>query len=388
MLPPTLVSKNTSYFPPLLQGKPNTKIPLENGPKDLRPRVVQNPQKGPNCVFYALNMLRRRIGPNPGSDHIEARRIEKICSNFRKELTQLEDILKIFIPDLIKRFKNLGVAVENKKTFEELISAVQVLALRAKDQRDKKGCLAAAAFFNDFCSQSECDDIYLFLDEKYKRSERKIYELFLKNMDVNPKEFCVQSILEEQILNGSKTPCSKESLSRYLECDDPLKMGNVLHVISMIVCSNVFGFQKSSWTPDRGIDKIQECLELEGPLVVSGRFGESLYRNPPTATDQMEGRPIYTWKAADRFSPEEQAAHALHVVVLIKVDKGGLKGGFVYFVDPNDGSDPNNPLMQKIYKISYENFISHISDVSGSLYVNQKSSLSLFGYAQYYPKKV
>jgi len=103
---PTLACSSTRYILSLPQGKPNTKISLKNGVADERPRVMQSPQKGDNCAFYAMKILRKRIGPNPGSDYTEARRIEKYCSDFCKNRTVIGMDMYSFFPMILNNLNN------------------------------------------------------------------------------------------------------------------------------------------------------------------------------------------------------------------------------------------------------------------------------------------
>lgn len=72
------------YHLPL--GKPHTKEPFIGAP-DLRSRIPQPAQKGPNCVYYAFNYLRQRIGKLHAPEFREARAIEKTISTWRKTIT-------------------------------------------------------------------------------------------------------------------------------------------------------------------------------------------------------------------------------------------------------------------------------------------------------------
>jgi len=159
--------------------------------------------------------------------------------------------------------------------------------------------------------------------------------------------------------------------------------GFLAHAVSS--SAKAFGFKVSRWTSSQPIDKLQECLKLEGALIVGGLFGKSLYSGTPSIVKEINKHPIYSWKSSDRRSESEQEKANRHAIVVIGVEKGGNKGGFVYFVDPIDGSDPQDPLQRKIYVISYENFITHIGQFLGTSY--QYSEESSFAYALHYPRE-
>src|SRR5262245_11770607 len=121
-----LISNETTYILSLPQGKPNTKYPIENGVQDERPRIPQPPQKGLNCTYYSMNILRKRIGPNHDSDYAEARRIEKLCSDFYKTRTVLYIDFKIFLPKFVDTLITKGHNHDYKNgTMNELIPIIK-----------------------------------------------------------------------------------------------------------------------------------------------------------------------------------------------------------------------------------------------------------------------
>ena len=55
-----------------------------------------------------------------------------------------------------------------------------------------------------------------------------------------------------------------------------------------------------------------------------------------------------------------------HAILLIGAQKIGARA-FVFYNDSSDPSDPRDLSKQKIYIISYDNFLSSISDLDGIL---------------------
>lgn len=385
----TLRSDEASFILSLPLGKPNTKIPLYNRLAGKHPHVAQSPQKGPACFFYGMNILRKRIGPNSGPDYMEARRVEKVCSDFNKERTLLDREIKIIAPRILKDLSNKGWSLE-KKTINEVLIPYLKKELSEKAQQDSS-YNNLIFHFDEFCKQNECEYINIYLENKYNSSEEVVYAKFFKSMNVIPEEYyreCVLFEIRQKLANVRNIQPSDiselevQSFVDYYPKWEQVKPRG-LHSLYQLLSSKTLGFKTSKWKQSYSIDELQKCLKEEGPLIVGGQYGESLYFNEPTVTETIAGRPIYSWKPSDRrtFNSDfERKISEKHTIVVIGAAKGGTKKGFVYFVDPKDGSDPENPLQQKIYKISYENFISNITDIRGA------PAPSDFGVALYYPK--
>ena len=153
----------------LPNGKPDPQQPCTAATKITdRRRFV--PQKGADCAhtcaYYALNMIRFRIGKNPTSDLQKARDLEESASRYRKVHTGLNSLIKSD-PQKYKRsnlplidieilkdcygmpidmaFKKIGAALPQGLTwesFEELIRANSVPALGSSLNRVMAGTLA------------------------------------------------------------------------------------------------------------------------------------------------------------------------------------------------------------------------------------------------------
>jgi hypothetical protein len=380
------VSNSTTYILSLPQGKPNTKIPLQNGPTDDRPRIAQSPQKGPNCTFYAMNMLRRRIGKNPGSDHVEARRIEKLCSDFYKKRTELMHDFEVFIPKLLAGLVKKGWSVDSKSSIEELFPLIYGYVSKQEELGEKYR--RVLTFFEEFVEQTECSDIYAYLEKKCFDSKTANFLLFLSNMGVSPREqyeACNVAEIRRMLIVRCKNSLPEELewktsvlLVAYPRWEEVIKTSNTaLHHFSFFAASKAFGFKISNWDPTQPIEKLQEALKVEGALMVSGLFGDALYSKEPSVVQTIAGRPIFGWKPSDRreFDSSLRELNG-HCIVVIGAAQGGKKEGFVYFVDPKDGSDLQHPLQQRIYVVSKKNFSENIVRLQGS---------PTLGYAQYYP---
>jgi hypothetical protein len=120
---------------------------------------------------------------------------------------------------------------------------------------------------------------------------------------------------------------------------------------------------RSSWNPLQGIDKLLAELKEKGPLMVGGNLGRSSYAPSVslcTMTKQISGRDIYYWEKGT----EHQKLTTSRTILLVGAKKTQNRA-FVYFIDPQDPSDPLDRSKQKIYMISYENLTSIICSVYG-----------------------
>lgn len=397
---PILKSDQTTFILSPPQGKPNTKIPLQSGEEDTRPRIAQSPQKGPNCPYYCMHMLRDRIGPNPPSEYEEARRVEKLVSDFCKSRTVIEHDFEKLIPAFLKGTVKKGWDMDNSRdSIRKYLPVIQFSL--GKISPPGENYLRTYPYFEEYCTQVESDDIHTYLEKKYLACRAELSMKFLNNMGISPKEQYEQMVLAEireklavqkkeiPSENLEQIPPSLLSLYPQWEMVMNASNGNVLNGFAAMAAAKAFGFRTSQWTPLQTIDKLQEALKSEGPLMVGGLYGEALYTShEPTVTETISDHPIYTWKPSDRrtfSSPLEMQTIDKHQIVIIGAAQGGPKGGYVYFVDPKNGSDPQNPLQQKIYKITYENLTSNISDQRG--HHCPPPTKSIHGYAYYYPRE-
>jgi hypothetical protein len=69
---------------------------------------------------------------------------------------------------------------------------------------------------------------------------------------------------------------------------------------------------------------------------------------------------------------------------------GGAIGGLVYYVDPLDGSHPDNVEQQKIYVMSYRGFTEKIANLHNKMTVDldfkQRQFSSKVGYGLHGPR--
>lgn len=393
-----LYSDPSTLILDLPHGKPDPMVPFPKDGPDTRPRVFQSPQKGPNCIFYAMNMLRCRIGPLAGPGREGARKIEKACSTVRKKETALSmtwDKGMSFVLDYLRE-KKIPL---NREAIKKIMPELAGIVLIHKQ-------LEVLEILQDFCAQSEEDSFEAYSKKRRSSLEGDIYRTFFNTLGVSPEEAydeialsparcCLQIVYCGGIFFGLN-PTRKEireTLGRDFKAICPTWIEYIrakgsesiaLQSIYPMVAKDKFGFLKSSWMPKDDIKKLTECLASEGPLLVEGVYGTARYTKSPTRFKEAKDAPalippIFVWKPSDRCK-DITLGHAI-VVVGTRTIKDQ---GYVCFVDPTDGSDPANLLQRKTYMISYQNFIENIVDRRGLQIVGKNSP---FGYASYFPKE-
>jgi hypothetical protein len=294
-----MISSSDFIFrlPPL--GKPN---PNESSANPSRSRVVQLPQKpGDTCYYYAMNIIRERIGKNPSEEQKDARQKEALLSSLRKQLTQNQLELK---------------KVQN--SLDQLLSSSKGITVRFM-----KG--------NSIVGPEE------IIKEKAAQTgntnEVKIKIEFFKSIHADYLEF----------YNKKLKPFIEKKWEQ-LNTKERSKMLNIFLYNKSIEYYNLKG---STWIPRDPIQVLTQEIDAHGPLMVAGLFGKEFYADPPFAlTEKVASKTIYGWSPQAARIPQPR----VHVVVLVGARKNP---DLVYFVDPRDGSDPQNPDSQIVYAMSY-----------------------------------
>lgn len=372
----------------LAQGKPDSRHPLLKGEADLRPRIAQAPQKGTTCTYYVFAMLRQRYGPH-SVDFPAERRVEKICSEFRKDVTAL-NITQI--KSDFKILKNLMEDLGLDPELEEMKVSSAVLLKSLTIDR-------IATVVNAFISQTEYDDLYEYYTHLVLEPLRRVHFKFFDALSVDPEKIYLE---DARLLVAAKLTENLENfppdfLKESIESIDTPRPSwpeylqtrpNILNAYALKVMAEAYGFSISTWTPYQSIAFLKACLEKNRALIVGGKFAKKHFIQPPIVKQILEGRFIYGWNQERKIcSPLflTTGTRTSHAVVVIGASLEA--GGFVYHVDPNDGSDPSNPDQQKIYSLSYASFIERINDLRNVPAISRKEE-SPFGYALYHPKDV
>lgn len=207
------------------------------------------------------------------------------------------------------------------------------------DAVDKsKSCRLLSSVIEKFKTQHNYEDLYSFL-----------YHLKFDQI----LEICKGTIKQIDQLFGSDSWPDFQAL-----LDHPrLPRDQRIMVIKSLVLLNgalSLGLQQSKWDPRQSFNEFLSHMSKEGPFVVEGFFGSQFYNSPPVGTrEAVENRRIFGWPKGSRLSHQDYKGSSAHVILLVGAQKLPSKN-VVYFIDPNDISDPEHPEKQKIYAMTYE----------------------------------
>lgn len=394
-------------------GKPDPNVPLDE--RSTHPRVMRSEQEGPTCWYSSIHLIYDPVGKNFPLHCPEcqaARKIEIQYSTARKKIANTPE------PESI--IKLLDIVVESviyqKGQLNKLTPGAVGSLLPHMESALKKQSEYAYQFLKDFSDQEEFGLLGNYLQHRqnlFQAQLLKFFNLFFKNNGIRIEDIH-QNEQKKQIINeywdrkewkvgeftkdderAFQTFYSLKSITATPFASEPLKYRYTFlrHYLSSCALQD-YGFKETNWKPSNPIKYLINDLSTHGPLYVAGHIGPGYYSVPPTVIPnkkikELTGRLIYGWQSGDKRKEDSTAGHA---IVVISAQPGGAKGGFVFFVDPNDSSDPNDPEAQKIYVYSYENFTKHVAPVSFSprkpLSGAELSVLPMEGYAFYCSKKV
>lgn len=334
-----------------LPGKPDPMQKYESGKPDLRARVLQCANKYNTCWYYVFNYLRKRIGKHPDVQELPERKIEKLLSERRKRKSEYTKKL-LNIIQLLDEPEAVGFFRSCTKEDMEIVS----LALKPY-LRDPKFRVA----FDDFNNQSNFDNLYDYLLWLKTGRFAEIDEKLLHDLGEDPEiryDSFAQAYPYDVVTEAFKAQ-KWEQLSTFHK-------GAWLDSLVMNVAADRYGLKKSTWSPARSIDDLIAEITLHGPLYIQGYFGSEFY--PEVAeflmNDKIEGRDVYGFRLGSQM---EKAGVLCHAVLLVGAKKMNKTGGYVYFIDPNNESDPKEPKKQKIYCMSYAKLARDVSDLMGIL---------------------
>lgn len=357
-------------------GKPNPQESYSFGTPETRSRVFQSAYKAGDSWEYGLNFLRPRVGKIHPPELKEARRIELLFKQCRKEICESGK------SDPLLRVKPFVSQISPGVMFET-------------DSKKMRGVIAFFSMFGedtphfaDFIQQAEADSNnpqtygdFLVANEKARWLAKAKREGFfmatnearcrlLKEFGVDyEKRFDAERLEDPEAYSPFKEKKSWGDLS----VENQLAL---LMIYKRQLAVEKFGLQVSKWQPKDGCEQLIVELQAKGPLCVGSTLGRESYQEPPLAmVKPLGGRTIYYWKKGTYCKP---AFNTLLLIGARIFQEGSPAKTFrhVYFIDPADPSDPKNSSLQRIYAVSYDTLSSHLLDVHGVL--RAKSSV---GYA-------
>ncbi len=242
-----------------------------------------------------------------------------------------------------------------KKIYEQ--KALKMLSYRILNQFPE-----FPRFVDDFLSQTWYKNFREFIVSHYQWIETdKINQEFFKSIKQPIEKLLNQSADKDPILQQLSQ--SEEKTFEYLCRVDPTynklanRSWNYLSLFEHYLfrdryityaIAKLYELKISSWTPFQTINDLIKELKEKGPLVISGTFHVSAYTAPYSQyRKKVSQHTILAWPPGTKI--ENSFIH--HVVTLIGAKKDQK---LVYYVDPNDPSDPAAPQKKPIYAIPYQ----------------------------------
>lgn len=322
-----------------LPGKPNPFEP--SSPDSARSRVVQKGQTGDDCSYYALQILRdeRRIGKKPHESQMKERECEIAFSTHRKTMTRITAELQPQVDLAIELSRSQGTPCTKK-------IAAALLTLKM-DQFLPASREIARQALKDFCAQNKFDVLTSYTENALREAKMK-----------NNIQLFVSLKVPGLKLADALAPSYFQKPWEELTIDQKeILEENVIFSIQQ----QAYQTQSSSWHPDQPPDQLLKQLQMHGPHLIKGIIGHEAYEEKPIKLEMtIEGRDVFTWDPNAKKKPFSK----FHCVVLVGVEIENSEA-FVYYVDPEDGSDPSDIKSQKIYRMSYEVLKSAIASLNG-----------------------
>lgn len=352
MLPISILEKtSTGIIYEIPPGKPDPEQKC-NIDKETRSRVLQSGLKGATCWYYAFNFLRKRIGKNPCVGLEIARAIEKACSQRRKEQAAYDNAFPVSIAELYSKSDARLMKKLNLKTAKLFLESQTSSSFALSETLEGRSSLIP--YIKEFLREKKYKNMHEFL----------IYKRVSKTVEINIK-----------FLSNFKTDIHKMTEHEHWKKFDIEQQAAVLDTYVRDLSADLYMLKKSSWKPLQGIDALCNALKEKGPLMILGDFGVSAYADEPfKMSQQINSRDIYAWSPGS----ERNKSLAGHAVLLVGSKKIQDKA-FVYFIDPNDPSDPLDRSKQKIYMISFTNLTSNICDIIGHKKPDSNAEYAYYG---------
>lgn len=320
------------HIPPT---KPDPALPCTPENFFTRKQVPRPEQKGPTCWYYALAILRPRIGKLPSAEFREARRIEAAISTLRKKCSaQAEEKSSLYVFFSVPELTCHEMLQLSESTHSLVFSRLHAF------------CKKHAKSLSNSCSKKT---VKTFLAELKQKEFRKNIHDLLADVGISFQDI-------PMLCHAPKS------------CD--------IHKASMAILPlYLLRMYVSLWRPEQDAFCLIRALNQCGPMIVQGALGRVYYKTKPFVLGEIAGHSIQAFKAGTYKS--RQAGHAV-IVVGAKAFKSSK--ALVYYLDPADGG-------KQIYAISLRAFKARLCDVFGYLFVDQaeKARYSPFPYAWHTP---
>lgn len=341
-------------------GKPNRKT-------SYPPRITQSAQKGLTCFYYAM-----KVGAILEPDYlkIQGEKHRQAASLYRKSVSQTT----VTYEYLREWFQVVSQKVQTQYpgvSLPQFISQSKQLFLSILEGVGSNPGLPSnvSAIYLDFSNRFKASaeqniKTFLLLDENHAKIDNAL--TFLSSIGLNPLSEC-QALIDEYNRYFKATGIKDEKIlsldiSNFESMDIHEKENLLAQVIEKHIHS-IFNLEASSWKPTEPINTLFDLIKTSTfPIVFYGFFGKKYYNQEASKQPLIAHYDILGWPKGSHKEVKANHNSILHAISVIGVEKntkGTTLQGYVYYIDPQDMSVPEQNRL--IYKISYEQFCTYCS---------------------------
>lgn len=323
----------------------------------------QSPQKGKTCFYYVFNSVRFHYGD--GNINEKERKIEKIFSNFRRGMNDIEKLI-ILSHDCSKDIID-GIDVEvddsqpiNRKMVKLYLDNLEKQAQSLNIKFDINA--EDIRFLLSFINQEKYNILEEFAVDIENKRQIELCEKTIKELGEAVSEN-FSSFYQEHIKNLKAS--IEDKYGDYLKQIDDFsedlenKSSAYLKIISNML-AKYYGLIESSWTPSDKIEQFMDMIRLYGPHVVHTVPALVVNKSQSICEKKFDDWNIYT--PIDSNIDTESDFNIGHAILVVGVKKEGNEN-FIYYMDPNDGNSIQGE--RTIYKVPYELFCAKLTNIYG-----------------------
>lgn len=347
-------------------------------------RVPQKIKEGQHCFYYAM-----KVAAMMEDDYLK-KRSEKERRIISEKLRKPKTALDIKVDTLLKWLDALFGLFDKNTPKEQVVDFLKNIVKRMNPfekqnkflphaVEDPKKLLEDILTFLDNFLKSREKDIFEFIRKEKISESIKIFTSALTALGYNP-EAEVEKL--RKVKNSKLLPMHQYNSD--FKSMSPNSQFSFLGEVAQAVISKIFGMSHTRWNPQAGIKVLFNLIKQnKNPIVIEGLFGNAFYEQPAFLRDDTkENYVIYGWKpnthkifktnhsntagnSTTLHFPSGQIIRTHTISVIgVEIKNENSDEGYVYFIDPNDESKPNEK--RRIYVISYKQFcaIALDSDIS------------------------
>lgn len=334
----SIANTETTVLWKLPQGVPDSSSPL---------RQPLKPTQGNACW---IDVFQYFLHGSRSTEDSTVLKTESFFASFREKSTALErsvstarsllDVVDLGLADPQNAQKNAG------QNLDKIISLFR--------RNNIAEYQPAVEIIQKFATQTEIPDLHKFLTHNQNSGFAAIYKELFKNLELDPT-----SLLPNQLL----ALCAQQQTFKKIEDLSSDRQYIVYNLVARAALTKIYSFPSASWQPGKGIDLLFKEVQSHGVIGFDGFFGRGAYTAEPKVVLTIAGCEIFGWKSSERKKTDFYG-HSIGVVGVkketdeTKISSGNV--GYVIYINPTDGSDPQDPKKQKFYLASYKVFEENV----------------------------